>query len=177
MKFRKFYLYGGLSLLILAALAVGGYYYTLNRYAKEMDKLMDIFLAEMFIEDAPQEQEAGKENNSASVQNNQNNDPSSRTTDSDPQPSTSTEKSEELKELEELEEKLSPAFKDLELKDQLFILQLLRKFSVDELQEMYRLYSAGGQSRRELLKRIEQKFTPEELQHIKELFLKNKDLF
>jgi len=181
LRFTKLYYYAGLSILILAVVVVGGYYYTLNRYAKEMDKLMNIFLTEMPVEESRQEQNMEKDNNSNSTESGQNSDSFSVNNENDltaedptkEKTSTSAEKS---RELQELEDKYTPVFQNIDLKDQLFLAQLLRKFSVDELQEMYHLYSAGGKSREELLKIMEEKLTQEELQRIKEIFQKNKDL-
>ncbi len=181
LKFGKLFYYAGFSILILAVVVVGGYYYTLNRYAKDMDKLMDIFLTEMQAEESPQEQNIGKENDSNGTESGQNSDSFSVDNENDPTAEDPTKEktttpAEKNRELQELEDKYTPVFQNIDLKDQLFLVQLLRKFSVDELQEMYHLYSAGGKSKEELLIIMEQKFTEEELQRIKEIFQKNKDL-
>lgn len=186
MNLRKFFFYTGLITLILAALAVGSYYYLLNNYIGEIANLMDILSAEKMEEGVLENQEKASNPNEAEENNNNEATPSLETpeknttgentsTGNNPGASgTLIEKTPKEKTLNELEEKYAPALKNLELKDQLFTMQMLRKFSAGELQEMYRLYADGNKSRGELLKKLKEKFTPEELQRIKEVFQKNK---
>lgn len=194
---RKIFFYTGLIVLILAAVTVGGYHYMLNRYAGEMDKLIDILLTEM--QEGESQNEQGKENTSNTEEDKDNTGVTSSKTpgkntgqneSSEAGASTSStgtvsdhgasgpakENTSNSEKLKELEEKYTPALKNIELKDQLFTVQMLKKFSATELQEMYRLYTAGGKSRSELLKKMQEKITPEEMQRIKEIFQKNKGL-
>jgi len=193
LNFRKFFFYTGLIALILAALAVGSYFYLLNHYIGTIDNLMDILSAETMKGELPENEgkagnlneaaennfngaasgletpeENATENTSTGNNNNTGNDPAAS--------GSLMEKTPKGKTLNELEEKYSPALKNLELQDQLFTMQMLRKFSAGELQEMYRLYADGNKSRGELLKKLREKFTPEELQRIKEVYQKYKGL-
>jgi len=204
-KLSKFFIYTGISILFLAALVVGAYYYTLNRYAGEIDALMDIFLAEMLEEESKDdisrqpaadhrddmnetgsEKAAETDSETAPGKDGINNEPGSapgasdntgnRTPGKDDKSEPAPTEDNKEDGLQELEKKYAPAFKNVELKDQAFTLQMLRKFSVDELQQMFRLYQAGGESRAKLLTIMEQKITPEELERIKEVAMKYKGL-
>ncbi|RJX24824.1 MAG: hypothetical protein C4554_08105 [Dethiobacter sp.] len=184
---RKFFICLALVLFLFAGSVAGLYFYTLNRYSHQLAGLLDFLLAEELPgKTTPGENIAGDQKPSTHENRGDN---------SVAQEFAGTEKKETapfsevpapiqrqplleeipLDEFEELKTKV-PLIRKVEIKDQLFTLQMVKKFSTGELKEMMRLFSEGGSSLKLLQKKLEEKINPEEMNKVREIARKYQGL-
>ena len=164
----------------------------LSRYAQKIDNLVEILLAETANEgsgtplgpiasESPVCPEGPEGPEGRKIPGDPENQEGPAEMEVDQQETLGNENSktpaaEETREKDIPVDKYMTVFKKTDLKDQLFTIQMIRKFSASELRDIYQLYSGGKKSRGELLTKLKAKISPEELQHIKEVFQRNKDL-
>jgi hypothetical protein len=189
-SYRKLFLYILLIFILLAGSATAIYFYTLNRYSNQIADLLEMFVTEQLQEEKNIEQNKKAADTGAPKEPEQ---PAplppptppleqSQTTPLPPptppleQSQTTTDTGLPISEgLDELDEKASQ-FQNIDIKDQLFTLQIVSRFSTGELKELFRLYNEGGDSWALLEGELKKKISPDEMVRVKEIVVKYKEM-
>lgn len=173
-SYRKLFLYIFLIFILLAGSATAIYFYTLNRYSNQIADLLDMFIAEELQEEKNIQQNKETADTGAPKEPEQ---PAPLPPTPPPEQSqATTDTGLPIPEgLDELEEKASQ-FQNIDIKDQLFTLQIVSRFSSGELKELFRLYNEGGDSWALLEGKLKNKISPDEMVRVKEIAVKYKEM-
>ncbi|MDO9574469.1 MAG: hypothetical protein Q7I94_05685 [Candidatus Contubernalis sp.] len=197
---RKASLYLGPLLLISFIFLYGVYQYTIDKCSQEIDELLETLIAEEDLQKIIQEHKNdffSEERVSQERTKNKDTEPdavpplneisSSKEDALDLPPKTlpinsSTEsKNEEPEKNEPVPEELpkeesalsnQSIFKSMTLKEQVYVINLMNRFSIGEIMEMFGLYKKGGSAWKELKGRLMERLTEEEITKVKELYEK-----